>query len=60
MAMQCVREKAAVFLPWDTIDAEAKNQIRKTAKMPLAVLNGDYYQGTERRADQTEKEPLCP
>ncbi|MCA1585281.1 MAG: RtcB family protein [Acidobacteria bacterium] len=33
--MEQVNEKAIVFLPWETIDAEAQQQILNTAKMPF-------------------------
>src|SRR5437762_6994212 len=48
MTMQRVNDKAVVFLPWDTIEAEAKNQILNTAKMPfvfqhVAVMPDCHY-----------------
>jgi tRNA-splicing ligase RtcB (3'-phosphate/5'-hydroxy nucleic acid ligase) len=47
MTMQRFTDKA-VFLPWDTIEAEAKNQILNTAKMPfvfqhIAVMPDCHY-----------------
>src|SRR5918995_2634026 len=33
--MQRVNEKAVVFLPWETIEPEAQQQILNTAKMPF-------------------------
>jgi len=46
--MQRVNEKAVVFLPWDTIEAEAQHQILNTAKMPfvfrhVAVMPDCHY-----------------
>src|SRR3954451_21515213 len=46
--MQRVNDKAVVFLPWETIEAEAKNQILNTAKMPfvfrhVAVMPDCHY-----------------
>ena len=35
MTMQRISERAVVFLPWETIDAEAQQQILNTAKMPF-------------------------
>ncbi len=48
MTMQRVNDKAVVFLPWDSIEAEAKNQILNTAKMPfvfqhVAVMPDCHY-----------------
>src|SRR5687767_2661170 len=48
MAMQRVNDKAVVFLPWDTIEAEAQKQILDTAKMPfvfhhIAVMPDCHY-----------------
>ena len=33
--MDQVTDKAVVFLPWDTIEAEAQKQILNTASMPF-------------------------
>jgi len=33
--MQRINDKAVVFLPWETIEAEAQNQILNTARMPF-------------------------
>ena len=46
--MQHVHDKAVVFLPWDTIEPEAQQQILNTAKMPfvfkhLAVMPDCHY-----------------
>src|SRR5215204_6931957 len=46
--MERVNEKAVVFLPWSTIDAEAQQQILNTAKMPfvfkhVAVMPDCHY-----------------
>ena len=46
--MQRVNEKAVVFLPWETIEAEAQQQILNTAKMPfvfkhVAVMPDCHY-----------------
>ena len=46
--MQRVNDKAVVFLPWDTIEAEAQQQILNTAKMPfvfrhVAVMPDCHY-----------------
>src|ERR671912_2201434 len=46
--MQHVHDKAVVFLPWDTIEAEARQQILNTAKMPfvfkhVAVMPDCHY-----------------
>jgi tRNA-splicing ligase RtcB (3'-phosphate/5'-hydroxy nucleic acid ligase) len=46
--MERVGEKAVVFLPWDTIEAEARQQILNTAKMPfvfkhVAVMPDCHY-----------------
>jgi tRNA-splicing ligase RtcB len=46
--MQRVNEKAVVFLPWDTIEPEAQQQILNTAKMPfvfrhVAVMPDCHY-----------------
>ena len=46
--MQRVNEKAVVFLPWDTIEAEAQQQILNTASMPfvfkhVAVMPDCHY-----------------
>src|SRR5687768_16943389 len=48
MTMQRVNDKAVVFLPWDTIEAEAQTQILNTAKMPfvfrhVAVMPDCHY-----------------
>src|SRR3954465_14956395 len=48
MAMERVNEKAVVFLPWDTIETEARNQILNTASMPfvfrhVAVMPDCHY-----------------
>ena len=46
--MQRVNDKAVVFLPWDTIEPEAQQQILNTAKMPfvfrhVAVMPDCHY-----------------
>jgi len=46
--MERVNEKAVVFLPWQTIEAEAQRQILNTAKMPfvfkhVAVMPDCHY-----------------
>ena len=46
--MQRVNDKAVVFLPWDTIEAEAQKQILNTASMPfvfkhVAVMPDCHY-----------------
>jgi tRNA-splicing ligase RtcB (3'-phosphate/5'-hydroxy nucleic acid ligase) len=46
--MERVGDKAVVFLPWDTIEAEARQQILNTAKMPfvfkhVAVMPDCHY-----------------
>jgi tRNA-splicing ligase RtcB (3'-phosphate/5'-hydroxy nucleic acid ligase) len=46
--MHRVNEKAVVFLPWETIEAEAQQQILNTAKMPfvfkhVAVMPDCHY-----------------
>src|SRR3954467_8289000 len=46
--MQRVNDRAVVFLPWDTIEAEAQQQILNTAKMPfvfrhVAVMPDCHY-----------------
>src|ERR671910_680608 len=46
--MERVSEKAVVFLPWSTIEAEAQQQILNTAKMPfvfrhVAVMPDCHY-----------------
>src|SRR6185436_19369621 len=46
--MHRVNEKAVVFLPWDTIEAEAQQQILNTASMPfvfkhVAVMPDCHY-----------------
>jgi len=46
--MQHVHDKAVVFLPWDTIEPEAQQQILNTAKMPfvfkhVAVMPDCHY-----------------
>jgi len=46
--MQQVSDKAVVFLPWDTIEPEAQQQILNTAKMPfvfkhVAVMPDCHY-----------------
>jgi tRNA-splicing ligase RtcB len=46
--MQRVNDKAVVFLPWETIEAEAQQQILNTAKMPfvfkhVAVMPDCHY-----------------
>ena len=46
--MQRVNEKAVVFLPWETIEAEAQKQILNTASMPfvfrhVAVMPDCHY-----------------
>jgi tRNA-splicing ligase RtcB len=46
--MERVNEKAVVFLPWSTIEAEAQQQILDTAKMPfvfkhVAVMPDCHY-----------------
>jgi len=46
--MQRVNDKAVVFLPWDTIEAEAQQQILNTASMPfvfqhVAVMPDCHY-----------------
>src|SRR5213083_820060 len=48
MAMERVNEKAVVFLPWDTIETEAQNQILNKASMPfvfrhIAVMPDCHY-----------------
>ena len=48
MTMERVSEKAVVFLPWETIEAEAQNQILNTARMPfvfrhVAVMPDCHY-----------------
>src|SRR3954462_6778142 len=48
MAMERVNDKAVVFLPWNTIEAEAQNQILHTASMPfvfkhVAVMPDCHY-----------------
>ena len=48
MTLQRVNEKAVVFLPWETIEAEAQNQILNTARMPfvfrhVAVMPDCHY-----------------
>jgi len=46
--MQRVNDKAVVFLPWETIEAEAQKQILNTASMPfvfrhVAVMPDCHY-----------------
>jgi tRNA-splicing ligase RtcB (3'-phosphate/5'-hydroxy nucleic acid ligase) len=46
--MQRINEKAVVFLPWETIEREAQNQILNTARMPfvfrhIAVMPDCHY-----------------
>src|SRR5688500_17986725 len=46
--MHQVNEKAVVFLPWETIEAEAQQQILNTANMPfvfkhVAVMPDCHY-----------------
>ena len=46
--MQRVNEKVVVFLPWETIEPEAQQQILNTAKMPfvfkhVAVMPDCHY-----------------
>src|ERR687898_3359051 len=46
--MQQVHDKAVVFLPWDTIEPEAQQQILNTSKMPfvfkhVAVMPDCHY-----------------
>src|ERR1051325_10693331 len=46
--MQRVNDKAVVFLPWDSIEAEAQKQILNTASMPfvfkhVAVMPDCHY-----------------
>jgi tRNA-splicing ligase RtcB (3'-phosphate/5'-hydroxy nucleic acid ligase) len=46
--MQRINEKAVVFLPWETIETEAQNQILNTARMPfvfrhIAVMPDCHY-----------------
>ncbi|MBA3271906.1 MAG: RtcB family protein [Acidobacteria bacterium] len=46
--MERVNDKAIVFLPWETIEAQAKQQILNTAKMPfvfkhVAVMPDCHY-----------------
>src|SRR6188508_2849119 len=46
--MQRVNEKAVVFLPWETIEPEAQQQILNTASMPfvfrhVAVMPDCHY-----------------
>ena len=46
--MERVNDKAVVFLPWDTIEAEAQHQILNTAAMPfvfkhVAVMPDCHY-----------------
>ena len=46
--MQRINDKAVVFLPWETIEAEAQNQILNTARMPfvfrhVAVMPDCHY-----------------
>ena len=46
--MQRVNDKAVVFLPWETIEPEAQQQILNTAKMPfvfrhVAVMPDCHY-----------------
>ena len=48
MPMQRVNDKAVVFLPWETIEREAQQQILNTAKMPfvfkhVAVMPDCHY-----------------
>jgi tRNA-splicing ligase RtcB len=48
MTMQRINEKAVVFLPWESIEAEAQKQILNTAKMPfvfrhVAVMPDCHY-----------------
>src|SRR5918998_1556758 len=48
MNMERVNEKAIVFLPWESIEAEAQQQILNTAKMPfvfkhIAVMPDCHY-----------------
>src|ERR671917_118761 len=48
MNMERVNEKAIVFLPWESIEAEAQQQILNTAKMPfvfkhVAVMPDCHY-----------------
>lgn len=48
MTMERVNDKAVVFLPWNTIEPEAQNQILNTAKMPfvfrhVAVMPDCHY-----------------
>src|SRR5215216_845918 len=48
MTMNQVNEKAVVFLPWETIEPEAQQQILNTAKMPfvfkhVAVMPDCHY-----------------
>src|SRR5688572_3726930 len=47
-SMQRVTDTAVVFLPWESIEPEAKNQILNTAKMPfvfrhVAVMPDCHY-----------------
>src|SRR5882672_6154329 len=46
--MQRINDKAVVFLPWETIEREAQNQILNTARMPfvfrhIAVMRDCHY-----------------
>src|SRR5918994_5310660 len=46
--MQHVHDKAVVFLPWESIEAEAQQQIMNTARMPfvfkhVAVMPDCHY-----------------
>src|SRR3954462_9425126 len=48
MTMQRVNEKTVVFLPWETIEVEAQQQILNTASMPfvfhhVAVMPDCHY-----------------
>ena len=48
MTMARVNDKAVVFLPWDTIESEAQQQILNTARMPfvfkhVAVMPDCHY-----------------
>src|SRR6185503_8296185 len=48
MEMQRINDKAVVFLPWETIEAEAQKQILNTASMPfvfrhVAVMPDCHY-----------------
>src|SRR3954452_9896544 len=48
MTMQRVNEKTVVFLPWETIEVEAQQQILNTSSMPfvfhhIAVMPDCHY-----------------